>query len=59
MPSNPSILDSTLEKQNKSIVYFFVCKEYVRDGWRVAYVKSNLNKADLFTKQLPQGEKAR
>ena len=55
--ANASVPDSTLKKKNQSIAYFFVREGSARDEWRVAYVKSELNEADLLTKQLPHGEK--
>ena len=55
--ANSSIPDSTLKKKSQSIAYFFVREGSARDEWRVAYVKSSLNEADLLTKQLPHGEK--
>ena len=55
--SNSAIPDSTLKKKNQSIAYHFVREGSARDEWRMAYVKSSLNEADLLTKQLPHGEK--
>ena len=55
--SNASIPDSMIKKKSQSIAYFFVWEGSARDEWRVAYVKSNKNEADLLTKQLPHGEK--
>jgi hypothetical protein len=55
--ANASVPDSTLKKKNQSIAYFFVREGSARDEWRLAYVKSELNEADLLTKQLPHGEK--
>ena len=55
--SNSSIPELALKKKSQSIAYFFVREGSARDEWRVAYVKSSLNEADLLTKQLPHGEK--
>ena len=54
---NASIPDSILKKKSQSIAYFFVREGSARDEWRVAYIKSSMNEADLLTKQLPHGEK--
>ena len=54
---NSSIPDSTLKKKSQSIAYFFVREGSARDEWRIGYIKSCLNEADLLTKQLPHGEK--
>ena len=55
--ANTTIPDSTLKKKNQSIAYHFVREGCARDEWRIAYVNTHENEADLLTKQLPSGEK--
>lgn len=52
--SNPG---SVLKKKSSGIAYCFVREGCARDEWRTAYVNTNWNVADLFTKPLPPGEK--
>lgn len=54
---NTSIPDSTLKKKSQSIAYHFVREGAARDEWRIAYVNTHDNPADLLTKPLPGGEK--
>ena len=52
--------DSTLKKKSQSIAYHFVRERSVRDEWdewRMAYISTHENEADLLTKLLPSGEK--
>ena len=49
--------DSTLKKKSQSIAYHFVREGTARDEWRLAYVNTHDNEADLLTKTLPAGEK--
>ena len=46
-----------LKKKSSSIVYHFVREGAARNEWRVTYINTNLNIADLLTKPLPGGEK--
>jgi hypothetical protein len=55
--ANTTIPDSTLKKKSQSIAYHFVREGAARDEWRTSYVNTNDNEADLFTKQLPSGDK--
>ena len=52
--SNPG---SVLKKKSAAIAYCFVREGCARDEWRTAYINTNFNVADLFTKPLPAGEK--
>ena len=54
---NASIPDSTLKKKSQSIAYHFVREGTARDEWRLAYVNTQYNEADLLTKTLPSGPK--
>ena len=54
---NMSIPDSMLQKKLQSITYQFVHKGVARDEWRMAYVNTHENHADLLTKCLPSEEK--
>ena len=51
--ANTTIPDSKLRKNNQFIYYHMVREGSARDVWRTGYVKSELNEADLLTKQLP------
>ena len=48
---------SSLKKKSSSIAFHFVREGVAKDEWRVAYINTNLNCADLGTKSLPHGEK--
>ena len=48
--ANSAIPDSVLKKKSQSIAYFFVREGSARDEWRLAYIKSTLNEADLLIK---------
>ena len=54
---NSSKPHSVLKKQSSSIAYHFVREGVARDEWRVAYLNTNLNCADISTKSLPSSEK--
>ena len=54
---NSSIPTSVLQKKSCSIAYHFVREGVAADEWRVAYVPTDQNVADLLTKPLPNGEK--
>ena len=43
---------STLKKKSNAIAYHFVREGVARDEWRTAYINTNENLADLFTKSL-------
>ena len=53
---NTTVPDSMLKKKSNAIAYHFVREGVARDEWRTAYIKTNLNPADLMTKALPSGE---
>ena len=55
--ANTTIPESALKKKSQSIAYHFVCEGVARDKWRMMYVNTNENEADLLTKLLPSGEK--
>ena len=55
--ANTTIPDSKLKKKNQSICCHVVREGSAWDVWRTGYVKSELNEADLLTKQLPFGDK--
>ena len=48
---------SILKNKMNILSYNFVREGCKRDEWRMAYVNTNLNLADLLTKPLPSGEK--
>ena len=51
-----SMPESILKKKAQSIVYHFVREGCAADEWRISYVHTSLNLADLMTKPL-SGEK--
>lgn len=55
--NNASIPESQLKKKSQSIAYHFIREGVARDEWRVAYVNTHDNEADLLTKLLPHGDK--
>ena len=57
--ANTTVPDSTLKKKSNSIAYHFVQEGCARDEWRMAYMNTHVNPADLLTKPLPSGEKRR
>ena len=54
---NSSKCTSTLKKKSCSIAYHFVREGVACDEWRVEYIPTDRNIADLLTKPLPNGEK--
>jgi len=54
---NSSKPHSSLKKKSSSIAFHFVREGVAKDEWRVAYLNTNLNCADMATKPLPGGEK--
>ena len=54
---NSSVPTSVLKKKSSSIAYHFVREGVCMDEWRVSYVSTDKNIADLLTKPLPSGEK--
>ena len=54
---NSSKPHSSLKKKSSSIAFHFVREGVAKDEWRVTYLNTNLNCADLGTKSLPNGEK--
>ena len=55
--ANTTIPDSTLKKKSQSIAYHLVREGVARDEWRMTYINTHDNEADLLTKTLPSGEK--
>ena len=56
--SNALVPESVLKKKNNAIAHNFVREGRASNEWRVAYVNTNENEADLLTKPLG-GEKWR
>ena len=54
--SNATVPDSVLQKKANSIAYHFVREGTSCDEWRIAYINTHENIADLLTKPLG-GEK--
>ena len=54
---NSSTLQSQLKKKSNSVAYHHVREGSALDEWRVTYINTNDNLADLLTKNLPAGEK--
>jgi len=54
---NSSIPESVLNKKSNSIAYNFVREGSAMGAWRIAYISTKDNVADLLTKCLPSGEK--
>ena len=54
---NASIPDSVLKKKHHSVAYHFVREGVAKDEWRMTYINTCDNLADMFTKPLPSGEK--
>ena len=50
--ANTTIPDSTLKKKNQSIAYHFVREGVAKGEWKVTYLNTHLNPADLLTKSL-------
>jgi len=55
--NNTSLPQSTLQKKSNAIAYHFVREGSARDEWRINYINTHLNIADLMTKVLAGGEK--
>ena len=49
---NTTAPESTLKKKSNAIAYHFVREGVAHDEWRTAYVNTEENLADLFTKCL-------
>ena len=47
---NTTAPESTLKKKSNAIAYHFVREGVARDEWQTAYVNTEWNLADLFTK---------
>ena len=54
---NSSKPHSSLKKKSSSIAFHFVREGVAKDEWRVAYLHTSLNCADMATKSLPGGDK--
>ena len=48
---------SSLKKKLSSIAFHFVREDVAKDEWRVAYLHTSLNCADMATKSLPGSKK--
>ena len=48
---------SSLKKKSSSIAFYFGRERVAKDEWRVAYLNTNLNCADMAAKSLPNEEK--
>ena len=55
--TNSSKPHSSLKKKSSSIAFHFVREGVAKDEWRVAYLHTSLNCADMATKSLPGGAK--
>ena len=55
--ANTTVPDSTLKKKLQSIAYYFVGEGAAQDEWRMTYINTHENEANLLTKQLPLGKK--
>ena len=49
---NTTMPDSTLKKKSQSIAYHLIREGAARDEWRITYVNTLVNEADLLTKTL-------
>ena len=56
---NTTAPESTLKKKSNTIAYHFVREGVARDEWRTAYVNTDENVADLFTKPLSGAKRAK
>ena len=54
---NSSKPHSSLNKKLTSIAFHFIREGAAKDEWRVAYLNTNYNTADMVTKLLDGGEK--
>ena len=54
---NSSKPHSSLKKKSSSVAFHFVREGVAKDEWRVAYLNTHSNCADMGTKSLPGGEK--
>jgi len=54
---NSSKPHSSLKNKSSSIAFHFVREEVAKDEWRVSYLNTKLNCADMAIKSLPGGEK--
>ena len=57
--TNSSLPYSVLKKKSSSIAYHFVREGVAKNEWRLTYISTNDNVADLFTKPLTNVEKRR
>ena len=54
---NSTVPTSMLNKKSCSIAYHFVREGVAADEWRIEYIPTDHNIADLLTKPLPSGTK--
>lgn len=54
---NSTVATSVLKKKSCSIAYHYVREGVAADEWRIEYISTHENTADLLTKPLPGGEK--
>ena len=55
--SNTQKPHSVLNKKSSSMAYHFVREGVAKNEWRTAYLNTNHNPADIFTKYLSAGDK--
>ena len=55
--ANSTVPDSVLRKKANSIAYHFVREGSAMDEWRITYINTHENIADLFTKPLGGAER--
>ena len=55
--TSSSVPDSVLRKKSSHTAYSFVCEGCEKDEWRLAYVKSADNVADICTKPIFKNNK--
>ena len=54
---NSTVPHSTLKKKSCSISYHYIREGVAKDEWRIAYIRSEDNRADILSKPLPGGVK--
>ena len=55
---NSTVPHSTLKKKSCSISYHYIREGVAKDEWRIAYIRSEDNRADILSKPLPGGVKS-
>ena len=54
---NSTVPHAVLKKKSYSISYHFVREVVANDEWRIRYIPTNENRADMLSKPLPGGQK--